>query len=61
MVKIAEATNVLQQVALLPPDRILQSQGMYEDDHPCCVGAHLANLLGVAESSDLDYMAGATE
>ena len=37
--------EIAQYFADLPEERIDHSEGWYSENEPCCVGAHLANLL----------------
>ena len=61
MANIQQAVDVLQQVAVLPPSMIDQNVGSYTEGVPCCVGAHLANFLGVNDEENSSYLYGAVE
>ena len=61
MANIQRAVDVLQRVAALPPRMIDQNVGSYAEDMPCCVGAHLANFLGVNDEENSSYLYGAVE
>ena len=41
------------------PGRIYQGRGDYDEQRPCCVGAHLANFFNVAQGYSLDFIDGA--
>ena len=52
----------IQPLIDLPPSRVDQSIGNYVNDRmPCCVGAHMANLLGVAKKTTYDFLNGVDE
>ena len=53
--------NPVRRITDLPDELIDQEYGAYRMANtpmPCCVGAHLANLLGVNEGNGSDYMRG---
>ena len=49
--------EVFEQVAELPDELIDQEIGWYNEGVPCCVGAHLANILG-EETNERDFLDG---
>ena len=48
---------IFEKVVKLPEARIDQKNGKY-DGNPCCIGAHLANFLEVADTHQLDFIRG---
>lgn len=58
--RMNESFEHLRAISELPAERIDQGVGAYFDDYPCCIGAHLANQLGVAREEDTDYRVGAS-
>lgn len=47
-------TEAPEYFKYLPEDRICQQTGTYYEEHPCCVGSHLAFLFGVKNPDDAD-------
>lgn len=49
----------IKPMIFLDPDMFYQAGGSYMDSEtPCCVGAHMANLLDVAYNCEDDFLAG---
>lgn len=57
--KISTMTELTTGMSFLNPDDIDQTQPSFVT--PCCIGAHLAGFLDVAEGNSSDYQRGADE
>ena len=59
--RIQKAVELTKAITELPEERIDQMVGMYRESQPCCVGAHLANILDVDVGEVYDWVRGANE
>ena len=58
-IDIQKLLDPIKPLMDMPTNRINQRVGYYiSEDQPCCVGAHMAKLLDVAESETTDFLDG---
>ena len=58
-IDVNELLNPIQPLIEMPLEQIDQTVGNYTNDEtPCCVGAHMANLLDVSQNAPRDFLNG---
>lgn len=57
-IDVNDLLDPIKPLLTMPAEQIDQSVSFYEEGVPCCVGSHMANLLGVAAGHADDFLKG---